>query len=60
MFKTIIWDRPRPLKELELIQLPKTFFFVLDYVDGVLCAKGLSSSLLGIQWAELKMVNEGF
>ena len=58
--KSIIWDVPKPLSDFEGIQLPKTFFFVLDYVNGVMCVKGIGSSFLGIQWAELKMVNEGF
>lgn len=58
--KSLMWNKPVPLTELENVKLPQSFSFITDYVDSILCAVGITSTHLSITWNELKMVNEGF
>jgi hypothetical protein len=60
MFKVILWEKPKPYKELMNVKLPMSFSFVLDYKDGELHALGITSTFLSIEWNEIKMINEGF
>ena len=55
-----MWQKAQPLNKFENVKLPPTFEFITDYVDGVMCAVGITSTHLGITWHELNMVNEGF
>ncbi len=55
-----MWNQAVPLSQVDHIKLPRSFFFVIDVKDDVLCAVGLGSSFVGCTIAELRMVNEGF
>lgn len=60
MLYKIYWNDKKAFDEVKNINLPQFVHFITTFENETLYAIGITSSFDGLQYNELRMINEGF